>query len=126
MLHVRWLLPQLVVSVICGRVALLWFEVTFIYGEGGQDPPLGWKFALYCIIATVVLSGVGLAYIQSRFPWPVLFMIPVMIRVSLLRLLQADLYSLASILGAYTDLVFLLGAVIGVLAFRNRQRKTVA
>ena len=122
MRHFKLLTTQVIVAAVCARLALLYFEISFTLGETGTTP-LGWEIALDAIIGVIFLMGVGLGFAGRRFPWFVLLMIPPMIRAFMLRPLQQDLYSLALILGAYSDLLFLAGAAIGIVLFRWRRRR---
>jgi hypothetical protein len=115
---------ELIVASLCAGLALFDFQMAFGFMDTRDGAPLTWKIALDTIIGVIVLIGVVLGFSTRRFPWYVLLTVPPLIRAFMLRPSQLDLYPAALILGAYTDLLFLVGTAIGI-ALRWARPKTV-
>jgi hypothetical protein len=117
-------LSQAVVAAISASLALYVVEVGFGFGETPGGTPLVWKVVLNAILGVILFLGVGLGFAARRFPWYALLLIPILIRVFMLRPVQGDLYYVALVMGAYTDVLFAVGAAGGVFLARWWQRRT--
>ena len=126
MRHVKLLLPQVIVAALCATFALFYFLFAFGFGDAGIQPPFQWRVIFAAIIGVIAITGLGFVTVLHRFPWLVPILAPVMIRLFMLRPSQLDLYGLALWLGAFTDLVFLVGAGIGEAVYRWRQHRVKA
>jgi hypothetical protein len=117
-------LSQVVVAVVSARLALFALEPGFGYGGTPGGMPVGSEMALDAILGVILLLGAGLGLVLCRFPLYVMLSIPPLIRVFMLRPVRRELSYVALVVGAYTDLVFTIGAAGGVFFGRWWRRRT--
>ena len=124
--HAKVFLAQVVVAAVIAAFLLHEFAVGFATGDSPVTSPSGWEAAMPFIFLTGLLavSGLTLALSAHRFPWLVPVLLPALIRIFMLQPSQLDLYELALRLGLYGDLVFVIGAAIGLGVLRWQGRRS--